>query len=235
MILLITGATSDIASQFIRTAHSRYDKIIAFYHNSTDRINELKAICGNKLTAFSADFNDSDSYNNVLCTLKSLPAPDHVLHFAANPLRYDRFTKFDTDDFTKAIDCSVISLQKILKAVMPEIAKRKSGKIVILLSSCTENIPPSFMSPYVVSKYALLGLMKALSVEYAEKGICVNALSPVMVDTRFLADVPELIVEAAAEKNSIGRNLRVGEVIPAIEFLLSEASDRINGQNIQIG
>lgn len=235
MVLLITGATSDMGEQFIRNAHSRYDRIIAFYHSSSDRINRLREICGGKLTAFSADFNDSASYDDVISALKELPVPDHVVHFAANRLIYDRFTKFDTDDFMKAINCSVISLQKILRAVMPKMAKRKSGKIVIMLSSCTENIPPSFMSPYVVSKYALLGLTKALSVEYADKGVCVNALSPVMVDTRFLADVPEFIVEAASEKRSNGRNLNVSEVVPAIEFLLSEASDMMTGQNIQIG
>ena len=90
------------------------------------------------------------------------------------------------------------------------------------------------MCPYVVSKYALLGLTKALAAEYAEKGICVNALSPEMVETRFLSEIPELIVAAAAEKSRRDRILTVSEVLPAIEFLLSEASDTVNGQNLQI-
>ena len=212
----------------------RSNKIIAFYHNSSDRIEQLRKICGNQLIAVSADFNDLDAFRDRLKILQELPPPDHVLHLAANRLVYDRFPRFEAEDFERAFHCSVLSLQEILRRILPGMAKRKNGKIVIVLSSCTNHMPPSFMCPYVVSKYALLGLTKALAAEYAEKGICVNALSPEMVETRFLSEIPELIVAAAAEKSRRDRILTVSEVLPAIEFLLSEASDTVNGQNLQI-
>ncbi len=83
-------------------------------------------------------------------------------------------------------------------------------------------------------EYALLGLMKALSVEYADRGIMVNGISPSMMETKFLKDVPELIVQQAAMNSPFGRNLLVEEIVPAFEFLLSEGGDRITGQNIVI-
>lgn len=103
-----------------------------------------------------------------------------------------------------------------------------------MLSACTQNNPPKFMSAYVTAKYALLGLMKSLASDYAEKGICVNAISPDMIETKFLDGVPNAAVRMTAEKSVMGRLLNVDEVVPAFEFLLSDAADKITGQNIFI-
>ena len=103
-----------------------------------------------------------------------------------------------------------------------------------MLTSYTDNMPPRFMTPYISAKYALLGLMKALSVEYADKGIMINAVSPGMMETKFLAKTFEHAVEQNAAKSPFGRNLYVDEIIPTIKFLMSDGADRITGQNIII-
>ena len=59
-----------------------------------------------------------------------------------------------------------------------------------MLTSCTTNIPPKYLASYVTSKYALLGLVKALSNEYADKGIRINGISPSMIETKFLENIP---------------------------------------------
>lgn len=51
---------------------------------------------------------------------------------------------------------------------------------------------------------------------------------------KFLSELPELILEQSAKNNPLGRNIHIGEVVPAIEFLLSPTSDAITGQNIGI-
>ena len=83
-------------------------------------------------------------------------------------------------------------------------------------------------------KYALLGLMRNLASEYAAKGVMVNAVSPDMMETKFLSGLPELILEQNAKKNPLGRNIHVEEVTPTIEYLLSSASDIVTGQNIGV-
>ena len=76
--------------------------------------------------------------------------------------------------------------------------------------------------------------MRNLAAEYAPKGITVNAVSPDMMETKFLSELPELIKEQSANKNPLGRNIYVDEVIPTIEYLLSSGSDVVTGQNIGI-
>ena len=84
----------------------------------------------------------------------------------------------------------------ILQAFIPKMSKQNYGKIVFMLSAYLLGIPPKFQSPYITVKYALLGLMRNLASEYAAKGIMVNAVSPDMMETKFLSELPELIKES---------------------------------------
>jgi len=122
----------------------------------------------------------------------------------------------------------------VLKSFLPAMIKAKRGKIVFMLTSYVNNVPPKYQSIYVTTKYALLGLMKSLASDYADKRIQINAVSPEMIETKFLSDISEHIVEQNAASSPIGRNLNVEDVIPTLEFLLSEGSDCITGENIAI-
>ena len=62
----------------------------------------------------------------------------------------------------------------------------------------------------------------------------VNGVSPDMMETKFLADMPELIIRQYAENSPAGRNLTVEDVIPTFEYLLSDGADMVTGQNIGI-
>jgi 3-oxoacyl-[acyl-carrier protein] reductase len=113
-------------------------------------------------------------------------------------------------------------------------AKNRYGRIVFMLTSCTQNYPAKYQSSYVTVKYALLGLMKSLSVEYANKGITVNGVSPDMMETKFLSDIPEMVLEQNRENSPIGRNVFVGEVTPVICHMLSDMGASMTGQNVGI-
>ena len=160
--------------------------------------------------------------------------PDHILHLAAKKLEYQRFSNRSAADFEEELQCSVLSLVEILRTVLPAMARKKSGKVVVMLSACVCAKPPKFMSTYTVSKYALLGTVLALAEEYAEKGICINAVSPEMTDTAFLSEISPMIVEMNRNNNVMKRNLCVDDVVPTLEYLFSAASDKVTGQNLFI-
>ena len=55
-----------------------------------------------------------------------------------------------------------------------------------------------------------------------------------MIETKYLKDIPDLIIQQNAFNSPTGSNLQIKDVIPKIEFLLSENSDCITGQNLAI-
>ena len=160
--------------------------------------------------------------------------PTHIVHLPAGKFENIKFNKITWEKFQTDINIALRSLVIILNGFLPIMSKNKFGRIVVMLTSCTTNIPPKYLSSYVTSKYALLGLVKALSTEYADKGIRINGVSPTMIETTFLQNVPELLVQQNAMNSPTGANLTVEEVLPLIEFLLHDSAGSITGQNIAI-
>ena len=95
-------------------------------------------------------------------------------------------------------------------------------------------VPPKALSHYTTIKYALLGLVKSLASEYADKCIRINAVSPSMTETKFLSNINEKLIEISAQNNPLNRNATPSDIVPAVKFLLSGDASFINGANIPI-
>ena len=131
-------------------------------------------------------------------------------------------------------DISLKSIILILNIFLPKLAKQKEGKVVIMLSSVVMNIPPKALTQYTTVKYALLGLVKSLASEYSDKNIQINAISPSMIETKFLNNINEKFVELSAYNHPLKRNAKVDDITPIIQMLISKESDYMNGINIPI-
>lgn len=234
-ILLVTGASSDVGTALIRRIEKEYSIIIAHYYEWNDNVDILKRELSDKLFLVQADFSDIDSVRNMIKTIESeLLSPDHIVHFPAPKIVYKNFVKTPWDDFEKNWEVSAHSLVEILQSFLPLMKKKKSGKIIMMLTTSVVGTPPKYQSAYVMSKYALLGLAKCLAVEYEGCGITVNCVSPDMMQTIFLSEIPSLAVEQYAQTRTRKCILNVDEVLPTFEFLLSEGANSITGINVEI-
>ena len=234
-ILLITGASSDIGTSLIKKIYKDYDYIIAHHIGDDSKLQELKREIGDKLILLKGNFLDEEDTHKFVEEIKNMnKTPTHIVHLPAGKFENIKFNKITWEKFQTDINIALRSLVIILNEFIPVMSKNKFGRIVVMLTSCTTNIPPKYLSSYVTSKYALLGLVKALSTEYADKGIRINGVSPTMIETKFLQNVPELLVQQNAMNSPTGANLKVEEVLPLIDFLLQDSSGSITGQNIAI-
>lgn len=234
-ILLVTGASSEVGTALIRSVADKYDRIWAHYNRSLSAIEWLMEEIGEKIIPVQADFSHESSTQSMIESIRASGAlPGDIVHLSATKPSGLQFHKQKWESYQREIDTSLRSIVLILQAFIPEMAKRRHGKIVFMLSAYLLGVPPKFQSPYITVKYALLGLMRNLSAEYASKGITANAVSPDMMETKFLSNLPELVIEQSAKNNPLGRNIRVEEVVPAIEYLLSDAANVVTGQNIGV-
>jgi 3-oxoacyl-[acyl-carrier protein] reductase len=238
-IILITGASSDIGMSYIREHGAEYTKILAHCRHTNEGFDRLKETFGDKLLPLQADFSlpaETESFAAQIAQLikEEGMTPTHILHLASLPAASVRLHKTDTDAYRAMMQVSVYSIVEILKACLPAMQRQHYGRIVFLLSAYTTIPDPKFAAPYITSKYALLGLMKSLSAEYAPKGITANGISPQMIETKFLKDVPELIVEQQRQASPLGRLLTENDILPAIQLLLSDEAAALTGENISI-
>lgn len=236
--LLVTGASSDIGIAFLRKIYKSCDVIFLQYRTMNSSLEELvmqirKDNC--ELVLLQADLNNEDDVESFIEKIKcDGRMPNEIVHLAM-PCAYNKqFHKDSLERWDIAWQVAIRSIVQMLQVFLPEMSKGRYGRIIFMLTSYTRGMPPKFQSGYVTTKYALLGLMKSIAVEYADRGITCNGVSPEMMETKFLKNIPDLIVEQNALNSPLGRNVLVQEILPILEYMLSENGGAMNGENVGI-
>jgi NAD(P)-dependent dehydrogenase (short-subunit alcohol dehydrogenase family) len=138
--------------------------------------------------------------------------------------------------------CMAVDLEGALhttRAALPAMIARRAGSIVNIASVHGFSIIPGCF-PYPVAKHALIGLTRALGIEYAAQGIRVNAIAPGYIDTQICRDYwatfadPDAERQRAANLHPPRRLGRPEEVAMTAVFLASDEAPFINASVITI-
>ncbi len=237
-IYLILGASSDIGSELVKDLNDTEKEavMICHYRSQCEKLAEINLKNGNQIDFIQADLSLQDEVHALIDYVKrQYNSPVYIVHLPANKFEYTKLKTFSWETLQRDMEIQVHALIEIMKAFLPHMLKRDCmTKVVIMLSAYTMGNPPKYMMNYIVTKYALLGLMKSLAIDYAGKNIRINGISPSMMETKFLDNVDERIVQLNAY-NSVGkRNAQVSDIVPAIRFLLSDASNYLHGTNLNV-
>jgi NAD(P)-dependent dehydrogenase (short-subunit alcohol dehydrogenase family) len=142
-------------------------------------------------------------------------------------------------EWDRCLDVNLRGAWNGCRAVLPDMIARGSGSIVNMASVHGHQIIPGSF-PYPVSKAGLLGLTRALGVEYARFGVRVNSISPGYVETplldAWLASVPDPAATRAEAEALIPtrRFAAAREVAMTAVFLLSDEAPSITATDIAI-
>jgi NAD(P)-dependent dehydrogenase (short-subunit alcohol dehydrogenase family) len=125
------------------------------------------------------------------------------------------------------------------RAVLPSMRAQKGGSIVVIASTHSFSIIRNSF-PYPVAKHGLIGLVRAIGVQYARDGIRVNAIAPGYIETGLLRDHFAAAADPAAARAEVcdllppGRIGRPDEVAMTALFLASDEAPFINAATITI-
>ena len=91
------------------------------------------------------------------------------------------------------------------------------------------------MAPvYVASKHAVIGLTKAVAVEYAKQNVRVNAVAPGIIETRMFLEVTPEIKQLLESTTPIGRVGKPEEIAGTVIWLCSDSASFVTGQTLAI-
>jgi 3-oxoacyl-[acyl-carrier protein] reductase len=232
-VVLILGASSGIGRQVIREIDDGSSLVLAHYNHNLDKLIQLQSEVRSTIVPIQADLSRNEDIEAMLARIAGVcPYPQKIVHLPAPRMSYTRFKDATWQTFQHEMDIELRSIVLILSRFLPLMAKDGTGKVVFMLSSVCHGVPPKALAHYTTTKYALLGLMKALAAEYADKNISINAVSPSMMDTSFLSDLPGKLVELSAAAHPLKRNASTQDIAPIIRFLLSPDSNYVTGANI---
>ncbi|HEX3693501.1 MAG TPA: SDR family oxidoreductase [Solirubrobacteraceae bacterium] len=149
-------------------------------------------------------------------------------------------------DWTTMIDIDLSGPWRCAKAVLPDMIERRGGAIVNVASTAGLVAFP-FFSNYVAAKHGLIGLTRALALDYAPQAIRVNAVCPTSVqddpelDSAMLAGVASMMgveredYEALSlPHHPLGSLVSAADVAAAIVWLCSPGARHVTGATIPV-
>jgi len=238
-VYLITGASSEVGMAYIKKldqSTSQKVTVVAHYAGNKAELESLqKELVNVDLHLVQADLSLADGADRICLFIKERGLTvTHVLHLAAPAFLHVKIKKWDEEKVRKEMQIQFFSFASMMKVILPGMAKSGYGRVCVMLSSYVLGTPPKFMSDYVAVKSALLGYVKAAAAEYGDKGVCINGISPNMMETKFLQNIDEKIVQMTAESSAMKRNIRVEETVSGIAYLLSDEAAYVNGINLNL-
>jgi NAD(P)-dependent dehydrogenase (short-subunit alcohol dehydrogenase family) len=183
---------------------------------------------------FQADVTSPESVEAMYATTVERYGGVDVLYNNAGIMPADDASVLDTepDAFQRVQDVNVRGVYLCCKHGIPRLLERGGGSVINVASFVALVGAATSQISYTASKGAVLSMSRELSVEFARRGVRVNALCPGPVETpllmRLFSDDP-----AAYERRRIhlpmGRLAQAREIANAALFLASDESSYVNG------
>lgn len=141
------------------------------------------------------------------------------------------FLDIKSDELKVIMDNNFFSMFYLCQTVLPHMMKRCSGKI-INISSIAGTLGLPELSGYISSKAAILGLTKALAVEFASFNIQINAIAPGFAKTSYFDRFKqnELLYQFTLDRIPMRRWGESAEIANVCLFLSSSLSDYVTGE-----
>jgi NAD(P)-dependent dehydrogenase (short-subunit alcohol dehydrogenase family) len=189
------------------------------------------------------DVTDPDDVQRAFQTARTR-APIAVLVNNAGAAESVPFLKTSDEMLERMLAVNVKAAFRCTRAALPSMREAGWGRIVNVASTAGLK-GYAYVSAYVASKHALVGMTRALAIELAREPITVNAVCPGFTDTDIVHDAVANIVrktgrteEQALEQlvanNPQSRLIRPDEVAETVAWLCGPESESITGQAIAI-
>jgi len=144
------------------------------------------------------------------------------------------FTEIPIDEWDRLMAVNTKGVFLCVKAVLPAMREKGSGKIINVASATAFSGAPGFLH-YVASKAAVVGMTRALARELGADNVTVNAVAPGLTDSdtsKGLVSDEDMQQQAGAR--ALKRVETPEDIVGTVLFLASSDSDFLSGQTIVV-
>ena len=239
--VIVTGAGSGIGeTTAIKFAQEGANVVIADIDPINGKIVTTKINDANGSALFvETNVANFDSVNEMVNrTINEFDLPDILINNAGINV-FGKPLKMPDSEWKRAFSVDLDGVWFGCKAVLPHMLKKNKGSIVNVASVHGIQIIPNCF-PYPVAKHGVIGLTKALAVDYASRGIKINSISPGYIDTpiveRFFKTKPDpdTARKEAENHQPIKRMGTTDEIANTIMFMSSDECNYMIGANIVV-
>ena len=200
-----------------------------------EKLAELAERTGGRVLTEAFDVTDPAAVADGIARVEQQAGPIDILVNNAGAQHRTPFTEFSTEDWHRLLDTNLTSAFLVGREVARRMMPRGHGKIVNICSVQSEVVRPG-IAPYSATKGGLKLLTKGMCADLGPSGIQVNGLAPGYFETELTAALvaDEKFSAWVRERTPAGRWGKVSELVGALIFLCSPASDFVNGQLLYV-
>jgi NAD(P)-dependent dehydrogenase (short-subunit alcohol dehydrogenase family) len=211
---------------------------------SLDSLRQESGELASRLRPMACDLTDSAQLEAAAEALAAAdPAPAVLVNNAGISLSAP-LQRTSTDDLHRVLQVNTVAPYLLCRALVPRMAEAGGGR-VINIGSIASLKGIRYTSAYCASKHALLGLTRALAVEWGKKNVTVNAVCPGWTETDMFSQALEAVVQktgrsaeqardAVLAANPMGRSVKPEEVAALVLYLSSPAAAGLTGAALPV-
>lgn len=206
----------------------------------------LEEVAGTLRRGFAvrADVSDASAVFAAVAAARERHGPVSILVNNAGIAPSAPFLKMQPAEWKATFGVNVDGVVNLCMSSLPDMVSSAWGRIINVASTAGLRGYP-YVTAYCASKHALVGLTRALAMEYVRQPITVNAVCPGYVETEMLHRSIENIVaktgsseEDAADRlrsvNPQQRFIQPGEIAATVRWLCLPGSESVTGQAIAL-
>jgi len=180
-------------------------------------------------TEDNSDFKNFDILDNL--TFPKIEDLDGIVYFPGN-INLKPFKRIKIDDFQNDYNINVVGLLNVLRFYERSLNNSAS---IVMFSSVAAKVGMPFHSSIAMCKSAITSLSRTLAAEWSPK-IRLNTISPSLFSSamseKFLKDYN--MIERMSSKHPLNRVGSLSDISSMINFLISEQSSWITGQDFSV-
>ena len=233
-VALVTGASRGIG-RAIAERLAAAGASVACVATTADRAAETAEACsahGATARAWGVDVSQSAAVTELVAEVQSELGGLDILVNNAGITRDGLLLRMSEEDFDRVIAVNLKGAYNFIRAATRQLMKVR-GRIVNISSIVALTGNPG-QANYAASKAGLLGLTRAVALELASRGVCVNAVAPGYIATDMTKALDEKAAAQLKETIPLGRIGTPEDVARAVEFLCGPGGAYVTGQTLVV-
>jgi len=232
-IILITGANRGIGHNILKKISNNGYTVIGTSRSESGLENISNTLENTNGEGMIMDVTNQESIDQAVSNIKEKYGVIYGLVNNAGITQDNLLMRMTDKEWSSVIDTNLTSLYRVTKSVIKDMMKARIGRI-INIGSIVGLMGNAGQSNYSATKAGLLGFTKSLARELSSRNINVNSVSPGFIETDMTKALSSDQIEALTKNIPLGRIASPEEVSNVINFLLSDESSYITGENINV-
>jgi len=232
-IILITGANRGIGHNILKKISNNGYTVIGTSRSESGLENISNTLENTNGEGMIMDVTNQESIDQAVSNIKEKYGVIYGLVNNAGITQDNLLMRMTDKEWSSVIDTNLTSLYRVTKSVVKDMMKARIGRI-INIGSIVGLMGNAGQSNYSATKAGLLGFTKSLARELSSRNINVNSVSPGFIETDMTKALSSDQIEALTKNIPLGRIASPEEVSNVINFLLSDDSSYITGENINV-